>query len=240
MTFELFDKSATTARAVAGKVHSENISKVLYPERRDGRRARSCRLKQQYFFVSCSLHELIIRCSFRIKNTDWRHASTIRFAIQLNDTHPVVAIAEMIRILRRRVRFEMGHAPGKITRKDASAYTCHTPAARGVGDSGRCRLVRQKLLAAASGDYLRDQCAAFSTKRLGKAYSGRRRRPHRHACRFIEERDTSGRFAWPTWHACRQLSPPTAWPSCTSRLLRGAARYRDFAEMMAGRGSRTM
>jgi starch phosphorylase len=82
-------------RAVADKVDSETISKVLYPN--DATPAgRELRLKQQYFFVACSLHDILRR--FRLRNGDW---STLpeKVAIQLNDTHPVLGIAELMRLL---------------------------------------------------------------------------------------------------------------------------------------------
>ncbi len=74
---------------------SENISKVLYPK--DGTpQGRELRLKQRYFFVACSLHDILRR--FRLKNSDWDQLPD-KAAIQLNDTHPVVAVAELMRLL---------------------------------------------------------------------------------------------------------------------------------------------
>jgi starch phosphorylase len=92
--FQLFDVG-DYARAVEQKVHSENISKVLYPNDNTPQ-GRELRLRQQYFFVACSLHDIIRR--WRIRNDDW---STFpeKVTIQLNDTHPVVAIPELMRIL---------------------------------------------------------------------------------------------------------------------------------------------
>jgi len=82
-------------RAVEDKVSSENITKVLYPndEAIQGKRLR---LEQQYFFVSCSLQDLIrvhLRRGDELKDF---HKSN---AIQLNDTHPSIAVAEMMRLL---------------------------------------------------------------------------------------------------------------------------------------------
>ena len=82
-------------RAVEDKVVSENISKVLYPndEPEQGKRLR---LEQQYFFVTCSLQDL-----FRVHRMLRRSPETFheKFAIQLNDTHPSIAVAELMRIL---------------------------------------------------------------------------------------------------------------------------------------------
>ncbi len=82
-------------KAVDYKVKSENISKVLYPndEFIEGKKLR---LKQQYFFVSCSLQDMM-RIHLR---TDGRPQDFHkRWAIQLNDTHPSVSVAELMRIL---------------------------------------------------------------------------------------------------------------------------------------------
>jgi starch phosphorylase len=82
-------------KAVDYKIKSENISKVLYPndEMIEGKKLR---LKQQYFFVSCSLQDMM-RIHLRTdgKPRDFHK----RWAIQLNDTHPAVSVAELMRIL---------------------------------------------------------------------------------------------------------------------------------------------
>ena len=81
--------------AVREKAEQETISKVLYPN--DSTEAgKELRLIQQYFFVSCSLQD-IIRRHFR-EYDSWEHfdASSV---IQLNDTHPAIAVAELMRIL---------------------------------------------------------------------------------------------------------------------------------------------
>jgi len=81
--------------AVQEKILDENISKVLYPadERQAG---KELRLKQEYFFVSATLKDIIRR--FRIKNTNLRLLPT-KVAIQLNDTHPALGIPELMRLL---------------------------------------------------------------------------------------------------------------------------------------------
>ena len=82
-------------KAVDYKVKSENISKVLYPndEMLEGKKLR---LKQQYFFVSCSLQDMMnMHLRFDGRPQDFHK----RWAIQLNDTHPSVSVAELMRIL---------------------------------------------------------------------------------------------------------------------------------------------
>jgi starch phosphorylase len=82
-------------KAVDYKVKSENISKILYPndEMMEGKKLR---LKQQYFFASCSLQDMMnIHLRYDGKPQDFHK----RWAVQLNDTHPAVSIAELMRIL---------------------------------------------------------------------------------------------------------------------------------------------
>ena len=82
-------------RAVLNKVVSENITKVLYPnDEQDA--GKALRLKQQYFFVSCALQDLL-RLFFQ-KSTDLKRFPD-EFCIQLNDTHPAVGVAELMRLL---------------------------------------------------------------------------------------------------------------------------------------------
>jgi starch phosphorylase len=81
--------------AVEAKVAAENICKVLYPND-EPEAGRELRLKQQYFFVSCSLQDMI--------RIHLRHADNLtdfheKFAAQLNDTHPAIAIPELMRLL---------------------------------------------------------------------------------------------------------------------------------------------
>ena len=108
------------AEAVEARMHSENLSKVLYPN--DSTPAgRELRLKQQYFLVSCSLRDIIRR--FRFRNQDWE-AFPDQVVIQLNDTHPVLAIPELMHLLvdENGVGWEQAWS---ITRR-TFAYTCHT------------------------------------------------------------------------------------------------------------------
>ncbi len=106
--------------AVQEKVYSENVTKVLYPndEPEVGKRLR---LGQQHFFVSCSLQDMIRIHLLRKKSLDSFPES---FAIQLNDTHPAIAVAELMRLLVDEHLFPWEEA-WEITRKTLS-YTNHT------------------------------------------------------------------------------------------------------------------
>jgi starch phosphorylase len=117
--FELFDVG-DYARAVEQKVFSENISKVLYPND-NSPQGRQLRLKQQYFFVACSLTDILRR--FRLKNEDWDELPS-KVTIQLNDTHPVIAVPELMRILVDEEHLDWERA-WAIT-SSSFAYTCHT------------------------------------------------------------------------------------------------------------------
>ena len=108
------------AEAVEARMRSENLTKVLYPS--DSTAAgRELRLKQQYFLVSCSLRDIIRRFQFR--NSDWA-VFPDKVVIQLNDTHPVLAVPELMRLLvdENGVGWEQAWS---ITRR-TFAYTCHS------------------------------------------------------------------------------------------------------------------
>jgi starch phosphorylase len=107
-------------RAVLHKVQSETLSKVLYPndEMEQGKRLR---LSQQIFFVSCSLQDM-----FRILKGQGLSVSDFhnKFAVQLNDTHPAIAVAELMRLLIDEHGVEWDQA-WSITTASIS-YTNHT------------------------------------------------------------------------------------------------------------------
>jgi starch phosphorylase len=79
-------------RAVESRNVTESISKVLYPNDASAS-GRELRLKQQYFFVSASIQDILHR--FLLKHKDWKKLPD-KIAIQLNDTHPAIALAEMM------------------------------------------------------------------------------------------------------------------------------------------------
>ncbi|MCL6259854.1 glycogen/starch/alpha-glucan phosphorylase [Aquiflexum sp. TKW24L] len=106
--------------AVNQKIICENISKVLYPndEQREG---KILRLQQQYFFVSCSLQDMInIHLTQGEKIEDFYK----KFAVQLNDTHPAIGVVELMRLLMDEHLLDWDTA-WNITTK-TFAYTNHT------------------------------------------------------------------------------------------------------------------
>ena len=106
--------------AVNQKVASENLSKVLYPNDEQAR-GKELRLEQQYFFVSCSLQDMMRILRTQKIPVDQFH---VKFAVQLNDTHPAVAIAELMRLLVDESLLPWGQA-WNVTRR-TFAYTNHT------------------------------------------------------------------------------------------------------------------
>ncbi len=108
-------------RAVERKNAAENISRVLYPND-SGSSGKTLRLKQQYFFCSASLQDLVRKytCSY---GTDFSHFSKYH-VIQLNDTHPVVAIPELMRILMDDYSIGWDESWKIVT--ETFAYTNHT------------------------------------------------------------------------------------------------------------------
>ncbi len=106
--------------AVKDKNQSETISKVLYPnDSTEG--GKELRLIQQYFFVSCSLKDIIRR--FLQLNTDW-DTFPDKVAVQLNDTHPAISVAELQRLLHDVHGLPWDRAWSIVTR--TLAYTNHT------------------------------------------------------------------------------------------------------------------
>jgi starch phosphorylase len=107
-------------RAVEDKNDSENLSKVLYPDDTT-EMGRELRLKQQYFFVSASLQDMLYRFD---KSGVGLDSLPDKVAIQLNDTHPSIAVAELMRILIDQHHYEWPRAWDIVTR--TFAYTNHT------------------------------------------------------------------------------------------------------------------
>jgi glycogen phosphorylase len=107
-------------RAVDEKVISETISKVLYPND-EPKAGKQLRLAQQYFFVSCSLQDIIRLLLMRDKPLYELHSY---WAVQLNDPHPSIAVAELMRLLVDEHAIEWDQA-WTITQKTCG-YTNHT------------------------------------------------------------------------------------------------------------------
>jgi starch phosphorylase len=106
--------------AVQSKVDSETISKVLYPPDDTGN-GKELRLKQQYFFVSATLQDILHR--YRVERSSFADLPE-KVQIQLNDTHPAVAIPELMRLLMDEEDLEWDAAWALCTR--VFAYTNHT------------------------------------------------------------------------------------------------------------------
>jgi starch phosphorylase len=106
--------------AVREKVASETISKVLYPND-EPEAGKVLRLQQQYFFTSCSLQDMIRIHQLRGRPLQSFHET---YAIQLNDTHPSIAVAELMRLLIDIHEIDWDDA-WNITQKSL-AYTNHT------------------------------------------------------------------------------------------------------------------
>ena len=117
--FEIFNRGDYYG-AVNQKVVSENLSKVLYPND-EAIQGKELRLEQQYFFVSCSLRDMlrVLRVQ-QIPLTRFHE----KFAVQLNDTHPSIAVAELMRLLVDEHAMEWEEAWSITTR--TFAYTNHT------------------------------------------------------------------------------------------------------------------
>ena len=108
-------------RAVEKQNNAENISRVLYPND-NGPMGKELRLRQQYFFTSASLQDLIHHFVINV-GTDFSKFPQYH-VIQLNDTHPVVAIPEMMRILLDEYNVGWNDAWNVVTK--TFAYTNHT------------------------------------------------------------------------------------------------------------------
>lgn len=106
--------------AVDEKISSETITKVLYPNDETDV-GKSLRLVQQYFFVSCSLQDMIRIHLIINHDLDTFHE---HFAIQLNDTHPSIAVAELMRLLIDEYKLNWDKAWHITT--NALSYTNHT------------------------------------------------------------------------------------------------------------------
>jgi glycogen phosphorylase len=107
-------------RAVEDKMQSENITKVLYPND-EVIQGKTLRLQQQFFFVSCSLQDMIRVHRLLKRPLDRFHE---KWAVQLNDTHPAVAVAELMRLLVDEHQMDWD-AAWNVT-QNTFGYTNHT------------------------------------------------------------------------------------------------------------------
>jgi len=107
-------------RACEEQVHTENITKVLYPND-ESEAGKSLRLQQEYFFVSCSLQDMMRIHLQKGKPVNGFHE---KYAVQLNDTHPALAVAELMRLLVDEHSMDWQPAWDITTR--TMGYTNHT------------------------------------------------------------------------------------------------------------------
>jgi len=106
--------------AVAETLEAESLTRVLYPDDSTSL-GQALRFVQEYFLAACSLADLVRR--FRRSNADW-HTLPDKVAIQLNDTHPTMAVPELMRILLDEAHLGWDEA-WDLTRRTL-AYTNHT------------------------------------------------------------------------------------------------------------------
>jgi starch phosphorylase len=106
--------------ALAETLQAESLTRVLYPDDHTAK-GQGLRFVQEYFLVACSLADLVRR--FRKTNTDWRTLPE-NVAIQLNDTHPTMAVPELMRILLDEAH--LGWAEAWDLTQRTLAYTNHT------------------------------------------------------------------------------------------------------------------
>jgi starch phosphorylase len=107
-------------RAVEDKMASENITKVLYPNDEIAQ-GKILRLQQQFFFVSCSLQDMVRLHLLLGRPLDCLHET---WAVQLNDTHPAIAVAELMRLLVD--EHGLPWADAWTVTQQTLAYTNHT------------------------------------------------------------------------------------------------------------------
>ncbi len=106
--------------AVRAETFAENISKVLYPEDSTPQ-GKELRLQQQYFFVACSIRNFVDQV---LPEGFDLHRLPDRVTFQTNDTHPVIAVPELMRILVDEKHWDWDEA-WEVTKR-CFAYTCHT------------------------------------------------------------------------------------------------------------------
>ena len=208
--------------AVDEKVASENDLQGALSERR-AEAGKQLRLEQQYFFVSCSLQDMIrlhLPRGARLDDFDET------WAVQLNDTHPSIAVAELMRLLVDEHGMDWEQAWDDHPARPAPTPTTRCCPRR--SRSGRCRC-SARCCRATSRSSTRSTGASSTTVRA--RYPGRRGRWCA-ALSLIDETRRAGTCAWRTSPASA-ATPSTAWPRCTPSCCKQTV-LRDFYERRAG------
>ena len=196
-------------RAVEDKVESETITKVLYPND-EAHRGKELRLKQQFFFSSCSLQDMLrIHTLLGGKPANFHE----KWAVQLNDTHPAVAVAELMRLLLDEHALGLGRSVEGHAR-DVRLHQSYS-AAGGAGEVDGRSL--RHTAAAASRDRFRDQPSLPrrsarrhfpATKRVSRDFRSSMK-PGRAPC---------GWRISPASAATKSMALPSSTPSSSSKL----------------------
>ncbi len=188
---------------------------------------KQLRLEQQYFFVSCSLQDML-RILLAQKRAA-RRASPTSSPIQLNDTHPPIAVAELMRLLVDEHGLDWDEA-WEITQRDVRLHQPHA-AARGAGEAGRCALFARAAAAAPARSSTRSTAA--SSTRCGPRFPATTTRVARMS--LIDEGGDDAR-AHGAPRDASAATRSTASPRCTRELLKRDV-LRDFDELWPERFS---
>ena len=155
--------------ALAETLAAQSLTRVLYPDD-STTRGQGLRFVQEYFLVTCSLGDLVRR--FRHTNADWS-ALPERVAVQLNDTHPAVAVPELLRILLDEAR--LGWDQAWDLTQQTLAYTnirCCPRRSKGGRSRGsrRCCLATSRSSSRSTGDCsMRSGAASPATRAVWHA-----------------------------------------------------------------------
>jgi len=193
--------------ALAGTLAAESLTRVLYPDDSTSM-GQGLRFLQEYFLVACSLADLVRR--FRRSNTDW-DTFPEKVAIQLNDTHPTMAVPELMRILLDDAHLGWDQAWDLTQRTLATPTTrcCRKLSRNGRSPGSRCCChATWRSSSRSIGAFSMPSGPAFRATRVAfNASAWSRKVP-------------SERSAWPTSPSSARTAP-TAWlqstPGCCAR-----------------------
>ena len=172
--------TATTCARSRRRTTREVISKVLYPNDHN-QAGRELRLKQEYFFVACAISDIVRRYQKTHTNFD---DFAKKNAIQLNDTHPAIAIAELMRVLVDEKRLPWDEA-WEHHRRDVRLHEPHAPAPRRSSagrsrcSSGSCRATCRSSTRSTAASCARCDRASRATTRACAACRSSRRAPEK-------------------------------------------------------------